>query len=73
MEAACQFSIYCKEPLDIIEVKESILKKGKSPSFKPTRGEVVTRANKIGMSRYKIVKKRGGSASRVKSRRTAKS
>lgn len=59
LEAACQFSIYCKEPLDILEVKESELAKKRRGVFKPSQSEISTRLAKQGMTKYKFTQKRG--------------
>lgn len=47
LEAACHFSIYCKEPLDIIEVKESDFGQ-KSKTYKDTGKAMVTLENRKG-------------------------
>lgn len=61
LEAACQYSLYCKEPLDIIEVKESTLSKKRSALFKPSKSEITTLTSKAGMSKYTLTKKRRSS------------
>lgn len=42
LEAACKFSVYCKEPLDIIEVKESDFSGKKGDSYKPHSQRLTT-------------------------------
>lgn len=42
LEAACHFSIYCKEPLDIIEVKESDFGKAARGGYKAHGGALKT-------------------------------
>ncbi len=42
LEAACRYSIYCKEPLDIVEVKESDFGKRRKGSHKVRGREVST-------------------------------
>ncbi len=56
LEAACQFSIYCKEPLDIIEVKESDF--GKIPKDHKAHGKALKTVSSYRRNKSKTIKKR---------------
>jgi ATP-dependent protease HslVU (ClpYQ) peptidase subunit len=70
LEAACHFSIYCKEPLDIVEVKAADFGKISSDGYKAKGKGVVTHAIRkgaphlIAISRDKlhVAQKQSGSA-----------
>lgn len=58
LEAACQFSIYCKEPIDIIEVKEEDFKVSRYGKHKPAKKDLSTHGSKIGLAKYSLVQKK---------------
>ena len=55
LEAACHFSIYCKEPIDILEVKKSDFGTLTSGGYKATGNGLVTHADKIGLADFSLV------------------
>jgi len=65
LEAACRYSIYCKEPLDIVEVKESEFGKKRKGSHK-VRGREVSTIPKLRGTGNMIVVERGKSVALVK-------
>jgi len=49
LEAACHFSIYCKEPLDIVQVKEADFGKISTDGYKAKGKDVVTHITRRGV------------------------
>lgn len=56
-EAACHFSIYCKEPIDIIEVKDSDFGKLSTRSHKDHGKNLTTHKTRTGTSKLKVTEK----------------
>lgn len=59
LDASCHFSIYCKEPLDIIEVKASDFIQGTTGHSKPASGLKAKAAAKATVSGKKTGSKKG--------------
>jgi ATP-dependent protease HslVU (ClpYQ) peptidase subunit len=62
LEAACHFSIYCKEPLDIVEVKASDFGKISNDGYKARGKGVVTHATRKGTPGMVAVSRTKGAA-----------
>lgn len=59
LEAACHFSIYCKEPIDIIEVRKADFGDLVPGGYKGTGKYLETIPGKIGMAEFSLVQKKG--------------
>jgi ATP-dependent protease HslVU (ClpYQ), peptidase subunit len=59
LEAACHFSIYCKEPIDIIEVRSKDFGDLVPGGYKGTGKYLETIPSKIGMANFDLVQKKG--------------
>ncbi len=59
LEAACHFSIYCKEPIDIIEVKASDFGELDPSGYKSTGKGLRTIENRSGLANFSLVSKKG--------------
>lgn len=57
LEAACHFSIYCKEPIDILEVKESDFGQREPGGYKSTATYIKTIPNRVGLADFSLVQK----------------
>jgi ATP-dependent protease HslVU (ClpYQ) peptidase subunit len=57
LEAACHFSIYCKEPIDILEVKASDFGQREAGGYKSTGGKLRTLPNRVGLANFSLVQK----------------
>jgi ATP-dependent protease HslVU (ClpYQ) peptidase subunit len=58
VEAACHFSIYCKEPIDLVEVKASDFGKLSTRSHKDHGKNLITHKTRTGTSKLKVAKKK---------------
>lgn len=58
LEAACHFSIYCKEPIDIIEVKASDFGELDPTGYKSTGKGLRTIENRSGLANFSLVSKK---------------
>lgn len=61
LEAACHFSIYCREPIDVIEVKESDFAVP-TIGYKAQSEALTTHRTKLGLPDHVVVKKDGNSS-----------
>lgn len=68
LEAACHFSIYCKEPLDIIEVKESDFGKAARGGYKAHGGALKTVVKRKSPGNLAAVAKKKGAKRTTKGR-----
>lgn len=59
LEAACHFSIYCKEPIDIIEVRKNDFGDLVPGGYKGTGKYLETIPSKTGMADFSLVQKKG--------------
>lgn len=59
LEAACHFSIYCKEPIDIISVRKSDFGDLVPGGYKGTGKYLETIPGKTGMADFSLVQKKG--------------
>ncbi len=59
LEAACHFSIYCKEPIDIIEVRASDFGQLEPGGYKSTGNGLQTIPNRSGMANFSLIQKKG--------------
>lgn len=57
LEAACHFSIYCKEPIDILEVKESDFGSRAPGGYKSVGSNLSTIPNRVGLANFSLVQK----------------
>jgi ATP-dependent protease HslVU (ClpYQ) peptidase subunit len=57
LEAACHFSIYCKEPIDILEVKAADFGQREAGGYKSTGGKLRTLPNRVGLANFSLVQK----------------
>ncbi len=57
LEAACHFSIYCKEPIDILEVKQSDFGQREPGGYKSTATYIKTIPNRVGLADFSLVQK----------------
>lgn len=55
LESACHFSVYCKEPLDIVEVRAADFGKLSADNHKAKGKNVVTHASRSGLGNMKAV------------------
>lgn len=58
LEAACHYSIYCKEPIDILEVRQEDFQVSRSGKHKPAKRSLTTHGNKSGLAKYSLVQKK---------------
>ena len=58
VEAACHFSIYCKEPIDVVEVKSSDFGKLSARSHKDHGKYLTTHKTRTGTSKLKVGEKK---------------
>ncbi|MCA9801033.1 MAG: hypothetical protein KC777_03555 [Cyanobacteria bacterium HKST-UBA02] len=76
LEAACHFSIYCKEPIDILEVKASDFGKTRSKGYKAIGRYLKTHPQRTGTTQYSVVSRRkskSATGTKPKSKSTTKS
>lgn len=59
LEAACHFNVYCKEPLDILEVKESDFGKSFKDTHKVPASHLTTFNTLMGLQELKLVSAKG--------------
>lgn len=57
LEAACHFSIYCKEPIDILEVKASDFGQRAPGGYKSVGSNLSTIPSRTGMANFSLVQK----------------
>ncbi|MBX3075191.1 hypothetical protein KF707_08180 [Candidatus Obscuribacterales bacterium] len=57
LEAACHFSIYCKEPIDILEVKASDFGQREPGGYKSVGSNLSTIPSRTGMAKFSLVEK----------------
>ncbi len=75
LESACHFSVYCKEPLDIVEVKASDFGKLSADNHKAKGKSVVTHSSRSGLGNMKAVSRSSNSktgAAKGKTKTTVK-
>lgn len=65
LEAGCHFSIYCKEPLDIVEVKASDFGSLSKDTHKAKGKAVVTHTAKRGTGNLMAVERKGGAKAKL--------
>ncbi|MBK9142663.1 MAG: hypothetical protein IPM23_09225 [Candidatus Melainabacteria bacterium] len=58
LEAACHFSIYCKEPIDILEVKAGDFGKSRGKGYKAIGRYLKTHPQRTGTTKYSVVSRR---------------
>lgn len=71
LESACHFSVYCKEPLDIVEVKASDFGKLSADNHKAKGKSVVTHASRSGLGNMKAVSRATNKAKTSASSKTS--
>lgn len=65
LESACYFNVYCKEPLDIIEVKASDFGKISKDSHKAPAAQLTTFDRLTGLKGMKLVADNGGKTAKT--------
>jgi len=71
LEAACHFSIYCKEPLDIVQIREADFGKISTEGYKAKGKGVVTHVTRRGVLDLVAVARAKGTKAAAKSTKTA--